>query len=144
MAAGVGVHGVGKTPELFAGVGFSETHPGPTNAHAIAEIDALIGALDGGLVFANLIETDQLYGHRKDAHGFHGALRELDAAVGRVARAAGGGGSAGDHRRPRLRPAAPHSDHTREHAPLLARFAGHAGAATTGRSPTSAHRCSTG
>ena len=57
--------------------------------------------------------------------------------------AAGWSGSAptrpaGPHRRPRLRPDHPGTDHTREHAPLLARFDGTAAAATTGRSPTSA------
>jgi phosphopentomutase len=124
---GVAVHGVGKTFELFAGAGFSEAHAAPTNARAIAVLDALIDELDGGLVYANLIETDQRYGHRKDAPGFHDALRQLDGAVAAWLE--------------RLReedllvitadhgcdPAAPHSDHTREHAPLLAHFAGDRG-----------------
>ena len=44
--------------------------------------------LDGGFVFTNLVETDQVYGHRQDVEGFHGALREIDAAVGDLARAA--------------------------------------------------------
>ena len=33
-------------------------------------------------MFTNLVETDQVYGHRQDVAGFHGALREIDAAVG--------------------------------------------------------------
>ena len=37
--------------------------------------------LDGGFVFTNLVETDQVYGHRQDVEGFHGALRAIDAAV---------------------------------------------------------------
>src|SRR4051794_28359162 len=59
--AGVPVHTVGKVAELFAGVGIAEAHPGPTNAIAIRSIDGLLDRLDGGLVFANLVETDQVY-----------------------------------------------------------------------------------
>ena len=36
-------------------------------------------------MFANLIETDQVYGHRKDVAGFHAALRLIDAALARLA-----------------------------------------------------------
>jgi phosphopentomutase len=126
-SAGVAVHGVGKAPSLFAGVGFDEAHTGATNEEALASIASLVDGLEAGLVFANLIETDQLYGHRKDVHGFHDALRRIDAAVSSWL--------------PRLTPddllvltadhgvdpATSHSDHTREHAPLLARFAGDGG-----------------
>ena len=77
------MHGVGKAPALFDGVGFSDVHAGATNAEAIESLERLIGELDDGLVFANLIETDQVYGHRKDAAGFHAALRLIDAALAR-------------------------------------------------------------
>ena len=107
----VEVHGVGKAPALFAGTGFSAAHPGASNEEALASIERLIDELDTGLVFANLIETDQLYGHRKDAPGFHQALRRFDAALARWL----------------PRQVAAHSDHTREHAPLLARFTGDGG-----------------
>ena len=59
-----------RPPSLFAGAGFSETHPGADNPQAIASIDRLVGGLEGGAVFANLIDTDQPYGHRKDVEGF--------------------------------------------------------------------------
>ena len=125
--AGVPVHAVGKVRDLFAGVGIDEYHPGPTNERGIAVIGELLARLDDGLVFANLVETDQVYGHRHDVEGFHRALREIDAAVG---------GWLGlmrdedllvltaDHG---VDPRAPHTDHTREHAPLLATFAGQDG-----------------
>jgi phosphopentomutase len=125
--AGVPVHGVGKVPELFAGVGVDEAHPGATNAAAIASIDALLASLDSGLVFANLVETDQVYGHRKDVDGFHHALREIDAAAGRWLSALRPGDLlvlTADHGCDVTRAG---SDHTREHAPLLAVFAGHDG-----------------
>src|SRR5687767_5489322 len=79
---GVPVHTVGKVKQVFASVGVDRGHPGATNEEAIASIDALIDGLDGGLVFANLVETDQVYGHRGDVPGFHAALRAIDAAVG--------------------------------------------------------------
>ena len=61
--------------QLFAGVGIDVEHPGATNARALAETTELIAGLDRGFVFTNLIETDQVYGHRHDFDGFAGALR---------------------------------------------------------------------
>ncbi len=117
---GVEVHGVGKVNDLFAGVGVTHTHPGASNAEALSNVEALLEQLEGGFVFANLIETDQIYGHRKDVEGFAAALRELDKQIARWL--------------PRLRardlliltadhgvdPSHAGTDHTREHAPLLA------------------------
>src|SRR3954452_8401343 len=82
-AAGVRVHGVGKVGQIFAGRGIGSDHHAPYNASAVATIDRLLASEEPGpsLVFANLVDTDQLYGHRKDVHGFHGALQEIDAAV---------------------------------------------------------------
>ena len=67
---------------MFNGVGVDEQHKGSTNEAALAATAELIDELDGGFVFANLVETDQVFGHRNDVEGFHGALREIDAAVG--------------------------------------------------------------
>lgn len=125
--AGAPVHAVGKAGALFAGVGIDQEHPGATNAQALHSAWELLGGLEHGLGFVNLIETDQVYGHRHDAAGFHGALQQIDGWLGRALA--------------RLRPgdmlilsadhgcdvAAPHTDHTREHVPLLACFDGHAG-----------------
>jgi phosphopentomutase len=125
--AGVPVHGVGKAASLFAGVGFDGSHPGATNDEALASISRLISGLDRGLVFANLIETDQMYGHRKDVAGFHAALQAVDATVAGWLPRLGAGDLlvlTADHG---VDPAARHTDHTREYAPLLASFAGHGG-----------------
>ena len=126
--SGVPVHTVGKVKQVFADVGVDRGHPGATNEEAIASIDALIDGLDGGLVFANLVETDQVYGHRGDVPGFHEALRVIDAAVGgwleRLDPARDLLVITADHG---CDPTTPGSDHTREHAPLLARFEGHGG-----------------
>ncbi len=124
QAAGAPVHAVGKVRDLFAGVGIDAAHPGATNARALAETGTLLRELETGLIFTNLVETDQVYGHRKDVEGFHRALREIDTAVD------GWLGLLGDDDLLVLTadhgcdPAAAHSDHTREHAPLLAVFAG--------------------
>jgi phosphopentomutase len=124
--AGMPVHTVGKIGQVFNGVGVDEQHKAATNATGIAETTRLIDELESGLVFTNLVETDQVYGHRNDVPGFHGALREIDAAVaGWLERL--------DPQRDLLiltadhgcDPTHPGTDHTREHAPLLARFAGH-------------------
>lgn len=140
-AAGVAVHGVGKIADLFAGQGVEESHPAPTNRQALDATTQLIEALPAGLVFANLIETDQVYGHRRDSHGFHRALREIDDALASWLPRLGPDDLlvvTADHG---VDPATPGTDHTREYAPLLA-ISGHGrppGAGDRGRSPGPRH-----
>jgi phosphopentomutase len=125
--AGVPVHGVGKIRDLFAGVGIDEKHGGGTNAKGIAATTSLIRELETGLIFVNLVETDQVYGHRHDVEGFHRALQEIDGAVAswlRLLRDDDLLVLTADHG---VDPNAPHTDHTREYAPLLARFEGNGG-----------------
>jgi phosphopentomutase len=125
--AGIAVHGVGKIRDLFAGVGVDAKHEGGTNAKGIASTTSLLRELETGLVFVNLVDTDQLYGHRHDVEGFHAALREIDAAVSDWLGLLGEGDLlvlCADHG---VDPDAPHTDHTREYAPLLAVFPGHGG-----------------
>jgi phosphopentomutase len=126
-AAGIEVHSVGKVGQLFAGVGIDVQHPGSTNARALEETTDLIGGLDHGFVFTNLIETDQVYGHRHDFDGFAGALEQIDAYVAAWLEQLTDGDLlvlTADHG---CDLTSPRTDHTREHAPLLARFAGHGG-----------------
>ena len=125
--AGVVVDGVGKIHDLFAGVGVDVNHAGATNAAGIAATGQLMRELDSGFVFVNLVETDQVYGHRHDVEGFHQALIEIDHAVAEWL----------DLLRPHdlliltadhgVDPTARHTDHTREYAPLLAVFAAGSG-----------------
>jgi len=122
--SGLEVHVVGKAGELFCGLGVDVQHPGPTNSIAIGETTELMRTLRSGMVFANLIETDQVYGHRHDIPGFYGALREIDRAVARWLELLGSEDLlvlTADHG---CDPTAAHTDHTREFAPLLARFGG--------------------
>jgi phosphopentomutase len=124
-ADGVEVHTVGKVGQLFCGIGIDVQHPGPTNAVALGETTELMRSLECGMVFTNLIETDQIYGHRHDAEGYHHALRKIDRSVAHWLELARPGDLlilTADHG---CDPDAPHTDHTREFAPLLARFEGH-------------------
>lgn len=76
-------------------------------------------------MFTNLIETDQVYGHRHDVEGFHRALQAIDAAVAEwlsLLREDDLLILTADHG---CDVTASHTDHTREHAPLLAVFTGH-------------------
>ncbi len=125
--AALPVHGVGKIRDLFAGVGVTEKHDGATNAKGIASVTRLLEELDSGLIFVNLVETDQVYGHRHDVEGFHGALKEIDAAVAgwlELLRDDDLLILTADHG---VDPNVDHTDHTREYAPLLAVFGGSEG-----------------
>lgn len=125
--AGVPVHAVGKVDDLFAHHGISDRHTASANAPGIEHTTRLMRELDHGLVFTNLIETDQVYGHRKDTAGFATALRIIDAAVAEwltLLREDDLLILTADHG---VDPNTSHFDHTREHAFLLARFAGHGG-----------------
>jgi phosphopentomutase len=79
-AAGVPRAGVGKVDDLFAGRSLSARHT-RSNAEGIAAILEWLEGGQGGLLFANLVDFDQLYGHRNDVAGFERALREFDDAL---------------------------------------------------------------
>ncbi len=122
---GIPVHSVGKVGQLFSAVGIDEQHPGATNERALAQTRELIETLERGLVFTNLVETDQVFGHRHDARGFHRALQAIDREVADWLELLGSDDLlvlTADHG---CDVTAPHTDHTREHAPLLASFQGH-------------------
>jgi phosphopentomutase len=118
--AGRPVIGIGKIEDLFAGLGLTGSMPGSSNEQALDAVAAMVEELEQGLVFVNLIDTDQLYGHRKDVAGFARALGEIDRRVQELV------GSmraedllivTADHG---VDPAHPGTDHTREYVPLLA------------------------
>jgi len=122
--AGAPVHGVGKIHDLFAGVGVDVKHAAAGNAAGIAATTRLLRELHSGLIFVNLVETDQVYGHRHDVEGFHGALMAIDRAVAEWLKMLRDDDLlilTADHG---VDPTAPHTDHTREYAPLLATCAG--------------------
>jgi phosphopentomutase len=79
-AAGIPRAGVGKVDDLFANRAISSQHT-PNNAAGIAAIGDWLASAPNGLLFANLVDFDQLFGHRNDVAGFYGAVREFDDAV---------------------------------------------------------------
>jgi phosphopentomutase len=78
-AAGVARHSVGKVDDLFARRAIHGVHTA-TNAEGVEVLCDWLAHGDG-FCFTNLVDFDQLYGHRNDTAGFDGALRAFDAAV---------------------------------------------------------------
>lgn len=111
--------GVGKVDDLFAGRNISSTHTS-LNERAYALTAEALDTLDHGLVFANVIQFDQDWGHRNDVSGFRRGLEELDAAlpdlVGRL-RTEDVMLITADHGND---PTTPSTDHSREIVPILA------------------------
>jgi phosphopentomutase len=117
-AAGIPRAGVGKVDDLFAGRGISARHTA-SNAEGLTAITAWLAGGDGGLLFANLVDFDQLFGHRNDVAGFYGALREFDSALPvleALLREDDLLFITADHGND---PTTPSTDHARECAPLL-------------------------
>jgi phosphopentomutase len=79
LEAGRRVLGIGKIGDIFAHRGVSEVRKAPDN---MAMFDAALGAMDdasdGDLVFANFVDFDTLYGHRRDVPGYAAALEAFD------------------------------------------------------------------
>lgn len=119
-ASGREVSGIGKIEDLFAGHGLTASNHTATNADAqAATLEQLARPFDG-LLFVNLVECDQNFGHRRNPQGYADALRAFDAWLP-LALAALGAGDAlfitGDHG---TDPTWRGTDHTRESVPLLA------------------------
>ncbi len=79
-AAGIDRYGVGKVDDLFAKRSISADHTA-SNAEGIDLIRRWLESGESGLLFANLVDFDQLYGHRNDVAGFYNSLREFDFAL---------------------------------------------------------------
>ena len=118
--AGVPVEGVGKIKQIFAGRGVGGEHLMRDNHDGMEISTRLLGEVGHGLVFANLIDFDMLYGHRNDARGFADCLEEFDADLGPLMGAMRDGDLlvvTADHGND---PTTPSTDHSREWVPLIA------------------------
>ncbi|MFZ4777302.1 MAG: phosphopentomutase [Terrimicrobiaceae bacterium] len=80
--SGVPVTGIGKISDIFAGSGIRESYPTTSNLHGMETIDRLWGTGKAGLYFANLVDFDMLFGHRRDVNGYALALEEFDLWLG--------------------------------------------------------------
>lgn len=78
--AGVPRGGVGKVDDLFAGRNITTRHT-QSNRDGVAELHRWLDSNPRGFCFANLVDFDQLFGHRNDSAGFLGALVEFDRAL---------------------------------------------------------------
>jgi phosphopentomutase len=130
---GLPVRGVGKISDIFAGSGITSSIPTASNAEGMAVIDELWATEDDGLIFANLVDFDMIYGHRRDVQGYAAALVEFDQWLSVFL--------------PQIEPedlviiTADHgndptfrgTDHTREEVPLMVLYGTHAGPLGTRR-----------
>ncbi len=119
LAAGQHVASVGKVSDLFAGRGISESYPTKSDAEGVDRVEALMATEDGGLIFANLVDFDTVYGHRNDTRGYAKNLELFDARVpGVIARLRDDDllVITADHGND---PTTPSTDHSREHVPIL-------------------------
>ena len=119
VAQGHHVAAVGKVADLFAGKGISSSHPTKSDDDGVDRIESLMATQGDGLIFANLVDFDAVYGHRNDTPGYAANLERFDARLAGLL--------------PTLRqddllvitadhgndPTTPSTDHSREHVPLL-------------------------
>ncbi|HOO56386.1 MAG TPA: phosphopentomutase [bacterium] len=126
---GVEVIGIGKVDDLFGHRGFSKCVHAESNIDGIVQIRQLL--LDNQnnsnkiFIFANLIDFDQEYGHRRDVDGFRRALEEFDAEIPGIESMLGDEdlfAITADHGCDPTHTAS--TDHTREYVPVLVKYGG--------------------
>ncbi|MEO7099191.1 MAG: phosphopentomutase [Luteolibacter sp.] len=120
--AGIQTIGVGKIADIFANSGISESYPTKSNAEGMTVIERLWAENreTPHFIFANLVDFDSLYGHRRDPEGYAGCLREFDDWLGGFIGQVKPGDLmilTADHGND---PYHPGTDHTREQVPFLA------------------------
>ena len=128
------VFGVGKIEDIFVGHGISHAvHTGSNKQGLEITLSAVNGDYplkdhrisgeapdDARLIFTNLVDTDSLYGHRRNVDGYAGALNEIDLWLKKIVDSLHQDDLlliTSDHGND---PTAPGTDHTREYVPLLA------------------------
>ena len=119
-SAGYEVVAVGKIRDIFYGQGITEHLPGkPDDAAKVDAVLEALGRIESGLVFANLIDFDAKYGHRRDPHGMAENLKRFDDRVPELLQALTDDDLliiTADHGND---PTFKGTDHTRERVPLL-------------------------
>ena len=118
--AGLPVIAVGKIEDLFAARGITRAIHTANDDEGMDVVERLMDETEEGLIFANLVDFDTVYGHRNDVQGYAANVERFDARLAEVM--------------PRLReqdllivtadhgndPTTPSTDHSREYVPLLA------------------------
>ncbi len=121
----VEVYAVGKIFDVFLGRGIGGHVTTKSNADGMAKTLEAMGNFDAGLIFVNLVDFDQQYGHRNDVEGYAGAIEDFDRWLPQLEAAMRPDDLAiltADHG---CDPTTPSTDHSREYTPLLA-FGAHA------------------
>jgi len=115
----VEVYSVGKIFDVFLGRGIRDHVKTKDNADGMAKTLEAMGTLERGLIFVNLVDFDQQYGHRNDVEGYAAALEQFDAWLPAFDRKLQEGDLAlltADHG---CDPTTLSTDHSREYVPLL-------------------------
>jgi phosphopentomutase len=119
--AGWPVVGIGKIPDIYCGRGIGEDIHTEGNLDGMQRTREVLGRVERGLVFVNLVDFDMLYGHRRDPAGYYACLREFDAQLAALSADIDPGRDlvmiTADHGND---PTFPGTDHTREYVPILA------------------------
>jgi phosphopentomutase len=116
----VRVFSVGKIFDVFLGHGIQDQEKTKDNADGMAKTLSALEELDRGLIFTNLVDFDQLYGHRNNVEGYAGALEQFDAWLPSLYSKLSADDLViltADHG---CDPTTPSTDHSREYVPLLA------------------------
>jgi phosphopentomutase len=119
--AKIPVFGVGKIHDIYNGRGVSNYVTTKNNADGMAKLTESLARQPSGLIFANLVDFDMLYGHRKDVEGFARSLEEFDALLGPFLAALQNSDMlmlTADHGCD-PDPVNPTTDHSREYVPIL-------------------------
>ena len=125
--AGVPVFGIGKIHDIYNGRGVGEYVTTKSNADGMNKLEQTLAKWPKGLIFANLVDFDMLYGHRKDIEGFARSLEEFDQQLATLLDHLGHGDLlmiTADHGCD-PDPVNPTTDHSREYVPILAFSSGH-------------------
>jgi len=118
----VPVFGVGKIHDIYNGRGVGNYVTTKNNADGMKKLTEALDRQPKGLIFANLVDFDMLYGHRKDVEGFAHSLEKFDAMLGTFVNALGASDLlliTADHGCD-PDPINPTTDHSREYVPILA------------------------
>ena len=118
-ARGVVVHSVGKIFDVFLGRGIRESTKTKNNTEGMAQTLAAMEETKAGMIFVNLVDFDQNFGHRNDVEGYGAALEAFDAWLPEFESRLEPGDVAiftADHG---CDPTTPSTDHSREYVPLL-------------------------
>jgi phosphopentomutase len=119
VAAGKQVYSVGKIDDIFGGRGISKSNHTVDNDSSVSAMIEFLGEDFEGLLFANLIEFDMIYGHRNDPVGYANALAAVDRRLPEIQAQLRAGDLVvitADHG---VDPTTPGSNHSREYVPLL-------------------------